>query len=48
MDSANRRFKKGASVLIKAAIDDDLGINREDGAAVTAELVEIVVRMKAV
>lgn len=33
---------------IKAAIDDDLGINREDGAAVTAELVEIVVRMKAV
>ena len=33
---------------LRAAIDDDLAINREDGAAVTAEFVEIVVRMKAV
>lgn len=33
---------------IRAAIDDDLGINRNDGAAVTARLVEITVKMEAI
>lgn len=33
---------------IRNALDDDLGIYREDGAAVTAEFVECTIRMRAI